>query len=474
MSRSVKLVIIGAGTAGLTALSEARRHTDDVVLINDGPYGTTCARVGCMPSKALLEVAHTYASRKFLSGAGVAGTDQMQVDIPAVMEHVRSLRDRFTAGPIKLAESLGKGSIQGRPRFLEPTILEVNGERIRTEKTIIATGTRPIVPAKWQAFGNRVLTSDSIFEKKTLGGRGAVVGLGPIGAELGQAFAQLGVTIYGFDKTERVAAITDPAVNQAMLQALRKDMDIVIGEVDLEKTTNGAIRVLADGEAIDVDWVLAAIGRRPNLEGLDLDAIGVALDERGVPEYDPCSLQIGNLPIYIAGDVSGMRPLMHEAVDEGRIAAYHALTGHKELIGRRTPLEIVFTEPNVASAGLRYAELDLQRHIVATADFGQQPRALMTARNEGILQLYVDSEEGCIVGSEMATPDAEHLGHLLAWAIQQRSTVDKLLQMPFYHPTVEEGLRPALQAARRQLGERRRQPDIPLCHEAADWALGGD
>ncbi len=475
MSRSAKLVIIGAGTAGLTALSEARRHTDDVLLINDGPYGTTCARVGCMPSKALLAVAHGYAARTFLAQAGIDGTAGLSVDLPAVMQHVRKLRDRFVMGPIELAESLGDRSIQGRPRFLDPTTLEVNGERIHTEKTIIATGTRPLLPEGWEAFGERILTSDSIFEQRDPGPRGAVIGLGAIGVELGQALAQLGLAVHAFGIVDQIAAVTDPAVNRALLTALRKHMKITSGqEVRLQRASGDSIRVLAGEQSVEVDWVLAAVGRRPNVEGLGLERLGVALDERGIPVYDRCTLQLGSLPIYIAGDVSGIRPLMHEAADEGRIAAYHALAGHRELVGRRVPLGIVFTEPNIALAGLRYADLDPQRHIVGTADFGRQPRALMSARNEGVLRLYVDGATGCLVGAEAAVPDGEHLGHLLAWAIQQRSTVDQLLQMPLYHPTVEEGLRPALQSARKQLGARRQQPDIPLCHEAADWALGAD
>lgn len=475
MVRSVKLAIIGAGTAGLTALSEARRHTDDVLLINDGSYGTTCARVGCMPSKALLAVAHGYARRRFLQDAGVDGTERLAVDRVAVMEHVRRLRDRFVQGPIKLAHSLGERSIRGRPRFVDPQTLELNGQRIHAEKTIIATGTRPILPDAWKRLGDRVLTSDTVFEQRDLGRRGAVIGLGPLGVELGQALARLGCEVYGFGRSERVAGLTDPEVNREMLALLGEEMRIATGrEVELLPADSDSLRVRAGGEEVEVDWAIAAIGRRPNIEGLGLEALGVEFNERQVPLFDPSTLQIGTLPLYIAGDVSGLRPLMHEAADSGRIAAYHALIGHKELIGRRAPLRVVFTEPNVASVGLQYTELDDERHLRATADFSQQPRALMTAQNRGMLSLYVESATGRLAGAEMAVPDAEHLAHLFAFAIQQQTTVEDLLQMPFYHPTTVEGLRPALQSARKQLGSRRIQPDIPLCHEAADWALGGD
>ncbi|MGD8429255.1 MAG: FAD-dependent oxidoreductase, partial [Ectothiorhodospiraceae bacterium] len=174
MPRKVRLLIIGAGTAGLTALKEAQRHTEDVLLVNDGPYGTTCARVGCMPSKALLAPAHGYSHRRFLAETGIQGTENLRVDLPTVLRQVRALRDRFIQGPIKLADSLGERSVAGKPRFLDANTIEVNGERITANATVVATGTRPIVPASWRELGRRVLTSDDLFEQPDLARRVAV------------------------------------------------------------------------------------------------------------------------------------------------------------------------------------------------------------------------------------------------------------------------------------------------------------
>lgn len=470
--RRVRIAILGAGTAGLTALKEARRHTEDVLLINDGPYGTTCARVGCMPSKALLEVAHAFGRRDWLAGAGVGGTMGLEADLAGVMAHVRVLRDRFTAGAVRLAQALGERNIHGRPRFLDAQTLEVDGERIHAEAVIIATGTRPIVPAAWRAVGDRLVTSDDIFELVSPGRRVGVVGLGPIGAELGQAFAQLGCEVHAFTQGGTVAGLSDPAVNASLLDALRRQMSIATeATVAVHPGHEGV--VLDDGtHPVTVDWVLASLGRQPNIDGLGLETLGIELDGRGMPAFDPATLRLGDLPIYIAGDVSGLRPLLHEAADEGRIAAYHALHPEAECLARRVPLGIVFTEPGAGRAGLAYHELPASGVVVGAGDFSRQARALMAGRNAGLLHLYVNDADGRVIGAELATPDAEHLLHLLAWSIQQDLTVDEMLQMPFYHPTVEEGLRGALQAARRALSERRRQPDLPLCREAIDWALG--
>ncbi len=472
MTRRARLVILGAGTAGLTALKEARRHTEDVLLINEGPYGTTCARVGCMPSKSLLEVAHAYARRDWLASTGIGGTAGLEVDLAAVMAHVRGLRDRFVAGPIQLAESLGERSIRGRPRFLDPQTLEVDGERIHADAVIIATGTHPIVPEDWRALGERLVTSDGVFELVSPGRRVGVVGLGPVGAELGQAFAQLGCEVHAFTQQSTVAALTDPAVNTSLLEVLRRQMSVST-QTTVKARPESAGVVLDDGtNPVVVDWVLASLGRRPNLDGLGLDTLGVPLDERGMPGFDPLTLRVGNLPVYIAGDVNEQRPLLHEAVDDGRIAAHHALQPDAECLARRVPLGIVFTEPGAGRVGLSHRELPDSGIVTGAADFSRQGRAVAAGRNAGLLHLYVSTADSRVVGAELVTPDAEHLLHLLAWAIQQNMTVTQMLQMPFYHPTLEEGLRSALQSARSALHERSPQPDQPLCRESVDWALG--
>lgn len=471
MTRQVRIAILGAGTAGLSALKEAQRYTDDVLLINDGPYGTTCARVGCMPSKALIEVAHAYARREWLGGVGIRGTSELDVDLAAVMAHVRTLRDRFTAGAIQLAESLGDRNIQGRPRFLDAQTLEVNGERIHADVVIIATGTRPIVPQPWRAVGERLVTSDDVFEMISPGRRVGVVGLGPIGVELGQAFAQLGCEVHAFTQDSTLAALSDPEVNASLIEALGKQMKITTNATVNVRPGNGSV-VLDDGaNPVSVDWVLASLGRRPNIEGLGLDVLGVELDERGVPAYDPVTLRLRDLPIYLTGDVNGLRPLLHEAADEGRIAAHHALHPDDDCLARRAPMGIVFTEPGAGRVGLAHHELPATGIVTGSSDFSRQARAVMAGRNAGLLHLYADARDGRILGAELVAPDAEHLLHLIGWSIQQSLTVNQMLQMPFYHPTIEEGLRGALQEARRELGQQRDQPDLPLCREAVDWAL---
>src|SRR5690625_5155979 len=443
--RHFRLVIVGAGTAGLAALNEARRYTDRVLLINDGPYGTTCARVGCMPSKALLAVAGAAAAPSRLAAAGLLNDPVPGVDLARVMAHVRQLRDHFVAGPVR-ASAPGEHSVAGRPRFIDANTLEVNGETLTTDATLLATGTRPILPRAWQALGDRVVTSDSFFELEHPGRRVAVVGLGPIGVELGQGLARLGVEVHGITRGQRLAGLSDPLVSEALAARLGEELSLTLGETaDLEPAPDGG-------------RVVVARCRRPSLQGLGLEGLGL---DRVRLAQEPGSLQAGALPLYRAGDVSGLRPLRHEAGDEGRLAAWQALRGGEQRFARRAPLAIVFTEPGAARVGLGMDELPGDGVVLGGHDFGRQGRARMEGRNHGLLRLYVDRASGRLLGSEMAIPEAEHIAHLLAWCLQQELDVERMLQMPFYHPVVEEGLRSALQDVARQLGPRRSGPGLP-------------
>ncbi len=472
MKSKVKVAIIGAGTAGLTALKQVRRSTSDFVLINQPPWGTTCARVGCMPSKTLLQVAKDYHRGRHLTKAGIRHGEALSVDLPAVLRHVRTLRDRFVAGVLHSTTDLGERGIAGHARFIGPTTLRVDDHAIEAEHIIIATGSRPAVPAAWQRFGDRILTSDNLFEQSDLPRRIGVLGLGAIGVELTQALAWLDIEISGFDLSDHIAGITDPEVNQTAVAILGRDVPLHLGRAAELEEVAGGLRIHSSGQAVEVGKVLAALGRRPNVEGLGLETLGVELDARGMPPFDPQSLRIGELPIYLAGDVSGLRPLQHEAADEGRIASYQSLDPAAPCLTRRAPLAIVFSEPNVARAGLSWRELQGQGVVIGTARFENQSRAVTAGRNQGCLRIYADPADGRLLGAEMAIPDGEHLAHLLAWVIQRQLTVHEVLQLPFYHPSIVEGLRSALQDARKQLAAQQRVPDLPMCGEAPAWPLG--
>ena len=448
--RYVDVAIIGSGTAGLNAMGRVRRAGKTFVLINGGEPGTTCARVGCMPSKAMIQIAEDYHRRTHLGTYGIDGHEGLTLDVPEALEHVQDLRDTF------VDRVLGSSTddmppdlfIQDYARLIEPALVEVAGQRIRAKAVVIATGSRPRVPEPWRQFGDRIITTDEIFELEDLPASMAVIGLGTIGLELGQSLSRLGVAMTGFDQVDRIAGIQDPEVNQAAIDLLSKEFPIHLGSAAEISEEGDRLRVTAGAHGVLVDKVLCSIGRGPNVAGLGLERLGLPLGPRGMPPFDANSMQVGDLPVFIAGDASAYRPILHEAGDEGKIAGYNAARvadGRRPArFRRKVPLFINFCDPNICAVGARWNELDPDTTAVGQVKLAPVGRALIMGKNKGIIRVYADRATGRLLGSEMIAPKGENLAHLLCWAIEQGLSVGRLLRLPFYHPVIEEALQAAL------------------------------
>jgi dihydrolipoamide dehydrogenase len=445
MSREVEVAIIGAGSAGLFALSQVRRKTDNYVLIECSELGTTCARVGCMPSKVMIQVADDFHRKSIFEREGIEGAEELGLDMPAVMEHVQDLRDVFVDKTLGVTDALDEEHlIAGYARFVDDHTLEVNGDQFHAKSIVIATGTVPIVPDDWQAFREDIITTEELFELEDLPASVAVIGLGSIGLEIGQALSRLGVDVTGVDLLENVAKLADPVVNKFAVETIGREFTLWLGAAaQLEKTDQG-IRVSAGENEVVVEKVLASLGRRPNFDQLGLENTSLVLDDNGVPLFDRETMQCGNASIYIAGDVNMDRPLLHEAGHEGRVAGYNAVRQGAQAFRRKTALAITFCDPNIATVGAQLDELDESSIAVAEMQFGPVGRALIMGKNRGVLRVYVNREDGLVLGAAMACANGEHLAHLLAWSIQQGLTVFDMLKMPYYHPVIEEALQGAL------------------------------
>jgi dihydrolipoamide dehydrogenase len=223
-------------------------------------------------------------------------------------------------------------------------------------------------------------------------------------------------------------------------------MRIRIGSLQIVGETGNRLTVGFEDETWNVDRVLAAVGRRPVLDGLGLENLGVELNDRGLPVFDETTFQIGNLPVFIAGDANGLRPLLHEAADEGRIAGYNAMAPAVTGFQKRIYLGITFCEPNIAVVGESHKSLNRDKieFVVGESDYEHQGRAVMMGQNQGKVRLYARKADSLLLGAELMAPHGEHLAHLLAWAIGSGMRTVDILSMPFYHPVLEEGLRSAL------------------------------
>ncbi|UOD31968.1 dihydrolipoyl dehydrogenase [Massilia violaceinigra] len=451
----VDVAVIGTGTAGLAAYRAARAQGKTALVIESGPYGTTCARVGCMPSKLLIaasEAAHMLA----LAPQFGVHPDGVRIDGKAVMARVRSERDRFVGFVLEGVDNIPEqDKLRGHARFTGPHSLQVDEHTsIEAARVVIASGSTPVMLPQLKDVGDRVIVSDAVFDWTDLPESVAVIGTGVIGLELGQALHRLGVRVSVFARGGSVAQLSDPEVLHVAAKALGRELDLRFQQLVVGAVQEGEEVVLSTRDAAGAahtdrfSYVLVAAGRTPNVDKIGIETTGLELDERGIPLFDATTMQCGTSHIFIAGDANNERPVLPEAADHGRIAGDNAGRYPDVRPGlRRTPLTVAFTEPQIATLGESYRELCAEgkpKFAVGKVSFENQGRSRVMLQNHGMLRVYGEYGSGRFLGAEMIGPRAENLGHLLAWACQARMTVAQMLDMPFYHPVIEEGVRTAL------------------------------
>lgn len=452
----VDVAIIGAGTAGMRAYREVSRKTDSVLLIEGDQYGTTCARVGCMPSKLLIAAAEAAQAGRHSDLFGVR-YDKPEIDGTAVMKRVRAERDRFVGFVIESVEEWpAEHRVKANANFISDHELELStGERVLADRIVIATGSRPHAPDVFKALEDRLMLNDDVFEWVDLPDSVAVFGAGVIGLELGQALHRLGVKVTLFGRDNLVGPLTDPDVLSAARDIFAaefpffpdgdvKAMTREQAGIDIEYGANGGTKTEM------FDFALVATGRRPNVDNLGLENTSLKLDERGVPDFDPYNARCGDSHIFIAGDANNAIPLLHEAADEGFVAGFNAANyPDVRRFAKSAPISVVFSDPQIMMVGETWRELKNRNaeFEAGAVDWSDQGRARVMGVNKGLLRVYGEKNTGKFLGAEMIGPRAEHIAHLLAWAYQSNLTIAEMLERPFYHPVIEEGVRTALRNA---------------------------
>ena len=457
----VDVAVIGAGSAGLPAYRAARMHTEKVVLIEGGVYGTTCARVGCMPSKLLIAAAEAAHSIETASKFGVYSS-KPTINGHDVMKRVRSERDRFVGFVLESVENIDQNHhFRGHAQFIDNHTIQVEDKIIEAKSVVISTGSSPKLMSMFNGLGDRLVVNDDIFDWDTLPESVAVFGPGVIGLELGQALHRLGVRIRIFGLSGSLKPLSDMGI-KSYAENLFKDefpLDTKANILGLE-LENEQVKISfvdpKNGEEKEesFDFLLAATGRAPNVKNLGLENTELELDSLGVPLYNSSTMQCGNSSIFIAGDVNNDLPILHEAADEGKIAGDNAARFPDIKSGlRRSPVTVVFCDPQIAIVGESWSELEGNENVVTgKVSFEGQGRSRIILKNKGLMHVYADQNSGLFLGSEFIGPHAEHLAHLMSWAHQQNMTIQQMLEMPFYHPVIEEGLRTALRDAESKLG----------------------
>lgn len=450
------VIVIGAGTAGLSAYRKLVAKGLSVGLVEPNDITTTCARVGCMPSKLLIAAAE---SAHNVSIAGKFGIDVhgWELNDKVLWDRIRSERDRFVGFVSRGAESIPV--IKGYATFVDKNTIEIfNNDALvgiyHANAFVLATGSTPFVPPVFETVKPYIHTNETIFEITKTPKRLAVFGAGVIGLELGLAFKNLGTTVHLFNMGSKFLGL-NPEISDYLKDYLADNVELhlntsvskVARKPNMFSETGFVFELEYAGETIIVDEILVATGRRPNLQLLDK-----VYPEVSLKDYNRSTTQLGATNLFLAGDVNNDSPLLHEASKEGEIAA-NAVCQYlqrKDILDveRLVPLMVVFASPQIMSVGNCIID---DNTVVGEVSFEDQGRSRVMLKNVGIAQLYFDKRSSRLKGAQMIGPDAEHIAHLLSWAIANNNTVEQLLSMPFYHPVVEEGIRTAIRDAASKL-----------------------
>jgi pyruvate/2-oxoglutarate dehydrogenase complex dihydrolipoamide dehydrogenase (E3) component len=467
---SFDLAVVGGGTGGLVGALIAARIGARVLLVEQAAQtGGDCLWWGCVPSKSLLAAAELAHAMRNADRVGLEPVEP-RIELARVMEHVD--RARRTIEPQDSVARLrreGVQVVQGRARLIGPRALEVDGRAFRFRRALLATGSQPVLPPVEGLEGVAPLTNETVWELRELPARLVVLGGGPIGCELSQAFARLGSRVCLVELAPALLGQEEPEAQELVRERLEGEgveVRLRTRARRAEAAGEGGVLVVEgeDGgeERLGFDRVLVAAGRRPSTDGLGLEAAGVQVDERGAVRVD-ATLRTSARGIFAAGDVTGMLPFTHVAGHHARVAVPNALFGTRRAFSTDAVPWVTFTDPEVARVGLSERQAR-ERHgakvAVARHDYADLDRAITAGRPHGFAKL-VAGPRGRLVGATVAAPaGGEAIAELAAHVAAGRRIGDVSRTVHAY-PTFAEG--PA-RAADEHLATRLRES--PLRHLA--------
>lgn len=446
MSCRYDLVVIGGGTGGLVSALIAAGAGARVALIERERTGGDCLWTGCVPSKSLIAAAGLAHRMRHADTVGLAPVDPV-IDFTRVMEHVRGAIRAIEPhdSPARL-RAAGVEVIEGDGRFVGPGRLEAGGRRLRWRAAIVASGSRPQPPAISGLGEAHPLSTDSVWELRELPRKLVILGGGPIGCELGQAFARLGARVTIVELADRLLLKEEPRASELIAAHLEADgVELRVGrraiEVRAQADRSGEL-ILAGGraaESVPFDRILVAAGRTPRTEGLGLEAIGVQIDARGAVVVDR-RLRTTARGVFAVGDVTGLLPFTHVAAHHARVASANALFGARRAVSDTLPW-VTFTDPEVGRVGLTEAaarERWGEEVVSAESDYASLDRAITAGKPYGFAKLVGDPR-GRLVGATVAAPaGGEAIAELAAW-VSRGEKISAVSRAVHAYPTFAEG-----------------------------------
>ncbi len=459
------LVVIGAGTAGLVVAAGAAGLGIGlkIALIEKHLMGGDCLNVGCVPSKSIIRSSRVIGELWNATELGITAPDRLEVDFPAVMERMRQIRSAISDhDSVQRFQQLGIDVFLGQGRFGQNNTVEVAGQTLRYKKAVIATGARAVRPNIPGIEEAGFLTNETVFSLTQRPDRLAVIGGGPIGCELAQAFRRLGCEVVLLQRDSRLLTKEDQDAATIIQQTLvREGIRLVLGcQVErVEQTSSGKIIYLqcnGQTESVTVDEILAGAGRAPNVEGLDLEAVEVAYDlYQGVQVND--YLQTTNPKIYAAGDICMDWKFTHAADAAARIVIKNTLfspwgLGRSKLSDLTMPW-VTFTDPEIAHVGLSESTAQQQQIAINTIHIplNQVDRAITDGETAGFFKVYLKQGSDQILGATIVASHAGEMISLLTTAIKHKLGLSALSGVIYPYPTQAEGIKKVADAYRRTL-----------------------
>jgi pyruvate/2-oxoglutarate dehydrogenase complex dihydrolipoamide dehydrogenase (E3) component len=446
------LVVIGAGPAGLIVAAGAAGLGAKVALIEKHLMGGDCLNVGCVPSKALIRSSRTVGDIWEASKFGVNVSHGTEVDFSAVMERMRRIRAGISDvdSVQRYQHKLGVDVFLGSGRFTSNNTVEVAGQTLRFKKAVIATGARALQPQIPGLQEAGYLTNETVFNLTERPQRLAIIGAGPIGCELAQAFRRLGSEVVLLHKNAQILDKEDVDAAEIVQQAfVREGIQLILeSKIERVEQTNAGkvIYYQCQGKeaSVTVDEIIASAGRSPNVEGLNLEAIGVEYDtQTGVFVND--NLQTTNPRIYAAGDICMSHKFTHAADFAARMVIQNTLFfGRKKLSDLTIPW-CTYTSPEIAHVGIGEAEAEAKGIDIDTflIPFSQVDRAILDGEDEGFVKIHVKKGSDKILG---ATIVAQHAGDMISeitLAMVNNIGLGKIASVIHPYPTQADAIRKA-------------------------------
>lgn len=442
----IDTLVIGAGPGGYVAAIRASQMKQNVTIVEKEYLGGVCSNVGCIPSKALISVGHRFEQAKHSDNMGVVA-QEVRLEWTKVQEFKKKVVSRLVGGVKSLLKGNKIDIVNGEASFIDAnTVRVIDGDNVQTyrfKNAIIATGSRPVEIPTFK-FTKRVINSTDALSLPEVPGKLVVIGGGYIGTELGSAYANLGSQVTIIEGGKDILAGFEMQMTQVVKKSLKKKgVEVVVGASakGVEEFGNGVVvtyEICGEEKIVEADYVLVTVGRRPNTDGLGIEAIGIEFAERGLLKVDnQCRTSIPN--IYAIGDIVSGPQLAHKASYEGKVAA-EAIAGEKSIVDYVAIPAVCFTDPELATVGYNEEQAKAKGIEVKSAKFpfAANGRAVTLNATEGFVKLVARKEDNMLIGAQIVGAGASDMIAEMSLAIEKGMTTEDIALTIHAHPTLSE------------------------------------